>query len=69
LAIRNALSLHKLPKIQFFEHFLQLSHNLRIINGHSNTTGRKTRKLDTFEKLIQAMKSRTICWKDYRTTY
>ena len=30
LAIRNAFSFHKLPNIHFFEHFLQISHNLRI---------------------------------------
>jgi len=33
--IRNAFSFHKLPNIHFFEHFLQISHNLRIINGQN----------------------------------
>jgi len=32
LANRNAFSLLKLPKIQFLEHFLQISHNIRINN-------------------------------------
>jgi len=32
-------------------------------------TGEKTKKLDTFVKLFQAMRSRTICLQDYRTTY
>jgi len=31
--------------------------------------GEKIRKLDTLAKLSQAMRSRTICWQDYRTTY
>jgi len=31
-------------------------------------TGEKTRKLETFAKLFQAMRSRTICSQDYRTT-
>ena len=46
----------KLPNIHFFEHFLQGSHNLRIIKGH-NMSG---------EKLFQAMRSRTIQqrWED-----
>jgi len=30
---------------------------------------RKTRYLDTVAKLLQAMKSRIICWQGYRTTY
>jgi len=32
-------------------------------------SGAKTRKLDTLAKLVQAMRSRTICWQDYQTTY
>jgi len=32
-------------------------------------TGEKVRKLDTVAKLFQAMRSRTIRWQDYRTTY
>jgi len=32
-------------------------------------SGERTRKLDTFAKLFQAMRSRIICWQDYRTTY
>jgi len=31
-------------------------------------SGVKTRTLDTLAKLLQAMRCRTICWKDYRTT-
>jgi len=31
--------------------------------------GKKTKKLDTFAKPFQAMRSRsTVCWQDYRTT-
>jgi len=30
---------------------------------------KKTKKLDTLAKLFQALRSRTICWQDYRTTY
>jgi len=32
-------------------------------------SGEKTRKLDTLTKIFQAMRSRTICWQDYQTTY
>jgi len=32
-------------------------------------SGEKTRKLDTFAKLFQAMRSRTTCWQDCRATY
>jgi len=28
----------------------------------------KTRKLSVFAKLFQAMRTRIICWQDYRTT-
>jgi len=31
--------------------------------------GGKTRKLDTLAKLFQAMRSRTVCLQEYRTTY
>jgi len=31
--------------------------------------GGNTRKLVTLAKLFQAMRSRTICWQEYRTTY
>jgi len=62
-AIRNAYSVHKLPNIHFFEHFLQLSHNF----GQNNMRSEKTKKLGTLAKLFQAMIS--ICWQDYRTTY
>jgi len=48
----------------FFEHFLQVSHNLRIINNQNNTSGEKTAMLDTFAKLFQAMRNRTICGQD-----
>jgi len=44
----------------FFEHLLQVSHNLRIINGQNNMSGEKTRKLDTVAKLFHAVSS-TIC--------
>jgi len=44
------------------------SHNLRKINGQNNTCGEKTKNLDTLAKLLQAMRSRNICWQDYRTT-
>jgi len=44
-AIRNAFSFHKLPNIRFFEHFLQISHNLRTINDQNNMSGEKTRNL------------------------
>jgi len=46
-AIRNAFSFHELPNIHFFEQFLQISLNLRIINDQKNTSGEKTRNLDT----------------------
>ena len=49
--------------------FLQISHNLRIINGQNNMSSEKIRNLDTLAKLSQTMRSRTICCKDYRTTY
>jgi len=29
----------------------------------------KTRKLYTLATQFQAMRSRTICWQEYRTTY
>jgi len=32
-------------------------------------SGDKTRNLDTLAKVFQAIRSRTICWQDYRTTY
>jgi len=32
-------------------------------------SGEKTKKFGTFAKLFQAMRSRTICWQNYRTTY
>jgi len=32
-------------------------------------SGEKTRELDTLAKLFQAMRSRTICWQEYRKTY
>jgi len=32
-------------------------------------SGEKNRKLDTLTKMFQAMRRRTICWQDYRTTY
>jgi len=54
--------------ISIFEHFLQLSHNIRIINRQKNMSGEKAKKLDTLVKLFQAMRSRTI-WQGCRTTY
>jgi len=47
--------------IHFFEQFLQISHNLRIINGQNNMSAEKIRKLDALAKLFQAMRSRAIC--------
>jgi len=44
----------------FFLHLLQVSHNLRTINGQNNMSGEKTRRLDTLAKLFHAMRSRTI---------
>jgi len=32
-------------------------------------SGKKTRKLDTLAKQFQEMRSRTICWQEYRTAY
>jgi len=32
-------------------------------------SGENTRKLDNLAKLFQAIRSKTICWQDYRTTY
>jgi len=32
-------------------------------------SGEKTGKLDTISKLFQVMRSRTLCWQHYRTTY
>jgi len=31
-------------------------------------SGEKTRKFGALAKLFQAMRSRIICWQDYRTT-
>jgi len=31
--------------------------------------GKKQESKTTLEKLFQAMRSRTICWQDYRTAY
>ena len=36
--------------ISIFDHFLQTSHNSRIINGQNNMSGEKIRKLDTLAK-------------------
>jgi len=52
----------------FFRHFLQIMNNLRVINRPKNISGEKTRKFDTLAKPFQAMRSRTICWEDYRIT-
>jgi len=41
LAIRNAFSFHNCLTSIFFEHFLQASLNLRIINGQNNMSGEK----------------------------
>jgi len=43
LAIRNAFSVDKLHN-SIFKHFLQASHDLRIINGRKNISGEKVRK-------------------------
>jgi len=44
LAIRNTFSFHKLSNIHFFEHFLQMSHNFRIINIQNNMSCEKNKK-------------------------
>jgi len=53
-----------LPNIQFFEHFLQIGHNFRIINGQNNVSSEVTRKLDILEKMFQAMRTRTSVYVD-----
>jgi len=68
LTNRNAFSFHKLLNIHFFEHFLQISHNLRIFNYQNNVWGQKTKKL-TLAQLFHAMRSRPVGWHDYRTTH
>jgi len=40
-----------------------------MINRQTNISGEKNKKLETLVKLFQAMKRRTICWQDFRTTY
>jgi len=57
-AMRNAFAFHKLRNIHFSEHFLQVSHNLRVINAQINIRGKKTRKLDTLAKLFQCILTR-----------
>jgi len=42
-AIRYAFAFHKLPNIHFCKHFLQISHNLRIINVQINIRGKNTK--------------------------
>jgi len=69
LSTRNAFYFHKPSNIQFFEHFLEVSHNLRIINGQNNISGEKNRTLDTLTKIFQALRSSAISWQDNRTTY
>jgi len=32
-------------------------------------SGENTRKLDKLAKLFQVIRSKTICWQDYRATY
>jgi len=32
-------------------------------------SGKTGRELDSLANLFQAIRSRTICWQDYRTTY
>jgi len=66
---QKRFSFYKLPNSHFFEHFLRISHNLRIINGQNSMSAGKTGKLDTLAKLFQAMRNRTTCWQEYRTTY
>ena len=41
------LFFRKLPNVRFWEHFLQISHDLRTINGQINISGEKPWKLDT----------------------
>jgi len=47
LAIRNAFSFHKLGKYPFFEHFLKISCNFKILSGQNISSDEKTQKLDT----------------------
>jgi len=35
-SIRNAFSFNELPNIHLWEHYLQISHNLKAINGQNN---------------------------------
>jgi len=51
---RKCLSFHSMHNLDFFGHFLQISHNLRIINGQNNMSDGETRKLDIPAKLFQA---------------
>jgi len=57
-AIRNAFASHKPPNIGLCERFLQISHNLRIINDQINISGEKSRKLDTPAKLFPCISTR-----------
>jgi len=51
LAIRNASSFDKLVKCPYFEHFLKISCNFKILSGQNISSGEKTRKLDTCKTL------------------
>ena len=53
----------------FWEHFLQISHDLRTINHQINISGEKTWKLDTLAKLFQTMRNGSVSWHNYRTSY
>jgi len=47
---QKCLSFHELLNIHFFEHFLQISHNLRIIKVQNNMSGEKTLSQNCFKK-------------------
>ena len=52
-ALQKCCFFHKLPNIPFFQQFLQLSHNLRIIiNGQNNTSGENNKKVRHSRKTV-----------------
>ena len=68
--IRNAFSFHKLSNIHFWDHFLQIRHDLRTINNNQmNISGEKSWKLDTLAKLFQTMRNGYVAWHNCRTIY
>ena len=69
LRVSQMLFFHKLSNIHFWEHFLQLSHNLIIVNDQISISGEKPWKLDTLAKLFQTMRNGSVPWHDYWTIY